>query len=119
MKAFAAYAYIATIAIIWVFLLGRHYYLIHIKFNAYMLEHHEAEWKKMKQDLTGWYRMPSWTLYYTKAVYDFIWRSDENLGDQAIALLKKRIRRFLFELPLFFFIVVFVTLVLIWTSVLR
>ena len=118
MKAIVAYTYIATIAIIWVFLWVRHFYLIHLM-NTYMLAYHEAEWNKMKKNLTGWYRMPSLTPYYTKAIYDYIWRSDENYGDQNITLQKGRIRRVVWELPLYFFAVLVLTVFLLWTGVLK
>ena len=82
-----------------------------------MLSYHESEWKKMKTD-TGWYR-PNWaTLYYSKAVYDFIWRSNENFGDESIATQKRIIKRFVWELIFYFIIVVVLTLSCILTGIL-
>ena len=78
---------------------------------------YKNEWEKMKED-TGWYR-PKWaTIYYSKAVHDFIWRSDESFNDEQIKLLKQKIRRFIWELPLYLVSVVIITLLFIWLGVL-
>ncbi len=77
-----------------------------------MLKSHNLFWEKMKND-TGWYR-PTWaTLYYSKAVYDFIWRSDEDLNDPLVRHLRRKIRRFIWELSIFFVGVLLTTILLI------
>jgi len=59
--------------------------------NKYMLEKYPTQWNDMKSD-TGWHR-PTWaTLYYTKSVYDFIWRSEEYFADENILSLKKKLK---------------------------
>lgn len=50
-----------------VVLWARHIYLVHFKFNDYMMSNYKIEWEKMKND-TGWYT-PSWaTLCYRHPV---------------------------------------------------
>jgi hypothetical protein len=50
-----------------------------------MSEKYSSEWADMKQD-TGWYR-PTWaTFYYTKSIYNFIWKSEENYNDNNLLL---------------------------------
>ena len=110
--------YIFVVTIAFVFLWVRHFYLIHFKLNRYMLKHHEFEWKKMKED-TSLSRLPWMNLYYTKAVSNFIWRSDEGYGDENIHLQRLRIRRFSWELPLYFVLVIGVTVLFIWSGILK
>jgi len=79
-----------------------------------MTINYKNEWDKMKED-TGWYR-PKWaTFYYSKAVYDFIWRSEESFNDDQIKFLKQKIRRFIWELPLYLILVVIISLFFIWS----
>lgn len=105
--------FLVLIASLYVFIWFRHYYLIHCKMNKYMLEKYPSQWNDMKHD-KGWYR-PTWaTLYYTKAVYDFIWRSEEYFADENVFLLKKKIKRFIWELPLFFVGAIFLSFFLVW-----
>jgi len=86
--------------------------------NNYMSEKYPNQWNIMKRD-TGWYR-PTWaTLYYTKAIYDFIWRSDEYFADKEILSLKRQIKRFVWELPLFFVVVISLSFLLVWIGWLR
>ncbi len=81
--------------------------------NKYMLEKYPAQWSDMKSD-TGWYR-PTWaTLYYTNAVYDFIWRSEEYFADENVLSLKRKIKRFIWELPLFFIGAIFLAFCFVW-----
>ena len=110
--------YMSFITASFIALCLRHYYLIHIKLDRYMHSNHRIKWEKMKKD-TGWYR-PSWaTLYYSKAVYDFIWHSDESFGDQTVVFQKRVIRRVILELASFFVIVIVLTLSLILSGILR
>ena len=96
---------------------ARHFYLVHIKLNSYMKINYKNEWEKMKDD-TGWYR-PKWaTIYYSRAVYKFIWKSDENFNDVKINILKRKIRRFVWELPLYLLVVAIITILLIRLEVL-
>lgn len=74
------YAYLLVVLASFVLLWGRHAYLIHIRLNKYMMRHHRESWEKMKED-TSLYRLPWMNFYYTKAVYDFIWNSEEDYGD--------------------------------------
>ncbi|MBA3011590.1 MAG: hypothetical protein FP812_15345 [Desulfobacula sp.] len=110
--------FIIAVGVAFVFLWARHYYLVHFKLNRYMLKHHEFEWKKMKQD-TSWGRAPWMNFYYTKKVYNFIWRSTENYGDKNIHLQKLVIRRFLWELPLYFVVVIGVAALFIGSGILK
>jgi len=73
-----------------------------------MMRHHRDSWEKMKED-TSLYRLPGMNLYYTKAVYDFIWNSEEDYGDTQVALQGKSIRRLLWELP--FYLVVLAAII--------
>lgn len=111
------HVYVGIVLMSFMFIWARHFYLIHIKLNRYMLLRHPSEWKAMKENL-GWYR-PQWaTLYYSKAVYDFIWRSGEDFGDENVSRLKRMIKAFIRELPIYFLSVTFITLLLIWFRVL-
>lgn len=65
---------------------------------------------------SGWYR-PSWAnLYYSKAVYEFLWKTDECFHDATICILKRKIRNVMRELLIFFTAFVFTLSVLIWRS---
>ena len=100
-----------VVALSFISIWARHYWLIR-SLGKYMDAFHKSKWREMMED-TGWFR-PTWTtLYYSKAVYDFIWRSADTLGDDNICVFKKRIKRFIWELPLFFFIVTIVSALLI------
>ena len=67
------------------------------------------EWLRMKED-TGWYR-PSWaTLYYSKAVYEFIWGKALTINDENIDSIKLKIKRIVWELPILFISVMIITL---------
>jgi hypothetical protein len=112
-KDMVGYIYLVVIASIFIFIWIRHYYLIHFKMNSYMSAKYSTQWNEMKRD-TGWYR-PAWaTLYYTKAIYDFIWRSEESYDDDNIISLRKEIKRFIWELPLFFVSVIFLSFCFVW-----
>jgi hypothetical protein len=72
----------------------------------------------MKED-TAWYR-PSWaTLYYGKAVYEFIWGEKTILNDENIDSIKRKIKRIIWELPIFFVAVVTITIVFISLGLLK
>ncbi len=89
------------IAMSFIYLWGRHYWLVHTVLNNYMELKHKTKWDKMKED-TGWLR-PKWaTLYFSQAVFEYIWKSDNNFSDQELNLLKKKIKRFIWELPIYF-----------------
>jgi hypothetical protein len=78
---------------------------------------HKDEWEKMMED-TGWLR-PKWaTFYYSNAVYVFIWKSDESFGDEYISFLKRKIKRIIWELPLYFVSVIVLTFLFIYFKVL-
>ncbi len=90
-----------AIVILACFVCIRHHYLVHYKFKKYMSANHNEKWHLMMQE-RGWLPAPTWSnTYFTKAIYDFIWRSEENYGDPNIDFLRKQIRRFILELPLF------------------
>jgi len=110
--------YIFVVAIAFVFIWTRHFYLVHFKLNQYMLKNHKFEWNKMKED-TSLYRLPWMNLYYTKAVYNFIWRSVETYGDENIHMQRLKICRFRWELPLYFVLVMVVTILFIWSGILK
>lgn len=110
--------YIGSVLTVFVLIWIRHYHLIVFRFGRYMSDRHPAVWKAMIED-AGWYR-PQWaTLYYSKAVYDFIWRSEEDFGEKDIAELKKKIRAIIWELPLYFVAVAVITSLLIWSGILQ
>jgi len=112
MNSIIANSYIMLIAISYIFLWGRHYWLVHKILNNYMELNYRNEWNKSKED-TGWSR-PNWaTLYYSKAVYDFVWRSDEIFNDDQINILKQKIKRFIWEFPIFFVAAVIVAVFII------
>ncbi len=72
----------------------------------------------MKED-TGWYA-PTWAnLYFTKAVYDFIWKAHETFGDEEVTRLRHRIRSIIWELLLFLISVPVVTFLLILAGAFR
>ena len=109
--------YLILVGFWFVYIWINHYYLIHFKMNNYMLKKYPTYWNKMKSD-TSWYR-PTWaTLYYTKAIYDFIWRSEEYFADNNIFFLKRKIKRIIWELPLFFIVVIFCSICLVWFGLL-
>jgi hypothetical protein len=110
--------YLWLLPISFVALWLRHVYLVHVKFNRYMREHWGLQWKRMKEDTTL-YRLSWMNLYFTKAAYDFIWRSDETYGDENIASQRKVMRRFIWELPLYFLAAVGSTIVLVVLGLLR
>ena len=110
--------YIWFVGIAFIIIWARHVYLVHYKLNKYMTQNHGNIWETMKHD-TGWYR-PNWaTLYYSKAVYDFIWKSSETYGDDYLTVLKKEIKRFIWELPLYFVAVILITYLLILMGILK
>jgi hypothetical protein len=80
--------------------------------------HFNDEWSKMKEN-TGWYR-PNWaTLYYGKAVYEFIWGKDRLFNDENIDSILRKIKRIIWELPAFFIVVVGMTILLISLGILK
>jgi len=104
--------YVFVVFSVFVFIWFKHSWLIHVSLNNHMKTYHNNTWQKMKDD-TGWYR-PTWaTLYFSKAVYDFIWRSEESFGDTSIPVLRKRIKKVIWELPLFFIATTLLTIMLI------
>lgn len=106
--------YILVVAAMFLTIWMKHYWLIRFVLNKHMSNCHKLVWQKMKDD-TGWYR-PNWaTLYFSKAVYDFIWRSEESFGDANIPVLRRRIKRIIWELPLFFGAIPLLTVLLIRT----
>jgi hypothetical protein len=88
-----------------------------------MFKHHESEWviiRKETKDLFGMESLfPPKYVSNTKAVYNFIWRSSECFGDNNILLQRRRIRRFIWELPLFFVVVILATLIFTITSIIK
>lgn len=114
--------YIVVVVMIFILLWARHFYFVRIKLSNYMKENYSHNWHKMLND-TSWYS-PSWAnLYYTKSVYDFIWRKDESFNEYSDDIflrdIKKSIRRFAWELPLFFLFVFLLTLFLIISGLLK
>jgi hypothetical protein len=89
-----------------------------------MLEHHESEWKAIKEEHPNWFRIEPWPsslmfTFYSRAVYKFIWRSEESFGDQVILRQRRKIRRIIWELPLYFVVLIAATLSLILTGILK
>lgn len=112
-----AQLYIIIIAALFLTIWIRHYYLIHFVLDNYMSANYPKIWSNMKED-TGWYR-PSWaTIYYTKAIYRFIWKSDDYFGDKNLKLLKPKIKKIVWELPLYFVSVIIITFILIYLRIL-
>ena len=100
-----------------VFLWIRHFYLVHIKLNKYMNKYHFSKWSVMKND-TGWYR-PVWaSFYFSKGIYGFVWKSEEDFNDVNIVKLRKSIKLFVWELVLFFGGTVLTSILLIWLDIL-
>jgi hypothetical protein len=119
----AAYIYLFAVAISFVAIWVRHFYLVY-KLNIFMLEHHESEWKTTKEEHPNWFGIESWPssvmfTFYSRAAYNFIWRSEESFGDQAILRQRRKIRRFIWELPLYFVMLIAATLFLILTGILK
>lgn len=111
MKFIFGQIYIVVVMLSFISIWARHYWLIR-SLGAYMVEFHKSNWQKMMEN-TSWLR-PTWaTLYYSKAVYDFIWKSADTLGDDNIDIFRKKIKRIMWELSLFFFIVTIVSALLI------
>jgi hypothetical protein len=70
-----------------------------------MMSHFKNFWEELKED-SRWYR-PSWAnLYHSKAVHDFIWRSDEDFGDANIRILKQKIKRIIWEFVAYILIII-------------
>jgi hypothetical protein len=119
----AAYIYLFALAISFVVIWVRHFYLVY-KLNIFMLEHHGSEWKTIKEEHPNWFGIEPWPssvmfTFYSRAAYKFIWRSEESFGDQAILRLRRKIRRFIWELPLYFVVLIASTLFLILTGILK
>lgn len=107
-----AQIYILIVVLFFIFIWLKHFYLVHFKLNSYMNLNFKNEWDKMKEN-TGWYR-PSWaTLYFSKAIHEFIWKTDTNFNDKNISLIKHKIKKIIWELPVFFISVVIVTVFVI------
>jgi hypothetical protein len=105
--------------LIWV----KYFYRIY-EFNKYMLACHNLEWMTIKTQTNEWLWMES--LFSSpklninaKATYDFIWRSNESFGDEGICLRRNNIRRVIFELPLFFAGLMFITVIFTVLGILR
>jgi len=107
-----AQLYILLIVLIFIYIWAKHFYLVHVILNNYMKTKYGNEWDNMKND-TSWYRPPWATLYFSKSIYDFIWKSDFDFKDKNLMILKKRIKRIGLELPIFFIFVFFSTILFI------
>lgn len=87
-----------------------------------MFAHHKAEWININKQ-EDWLGMESlFASKFTpnsKAIYKFVWCSNEYFGDNNISIQRLRIRRIIWELPLFFVIIISMTLLLIITGILR
>lgn len=84
----------------WVFLWARHIYLVRYKMNRYMMDHYKDDWKAMK-DHPQWYERRMAGIYYSKAVKDFIWKSDIDYGDKNVRILKHKIKRIMLEFSIY------------------
>jgi hypothetical protein len=118
-----AYLFVFLVAASWVFLWVRHFYLVY-KLNVFLMKYHQEDWESFKRQNPNWLEMEPWPsslifTCYSRAPYNFIWRSRESYGDQSIVVQRQRIRRFVWELPLWFVAVVAVIVLLILTGVLR
>ncbi len=118
-----AHIYAIVVATSFVMLWVRHFYLVY-KFYIYILKHHYSEWQIIKLENPNWLGIEPWPssvrfTFYSRAVYNFVWRSQETFEDQSIFFLRRRIRRFILELPLYFVVVIATTLFLILTGILR
>lgn len=115
--------YMIAVAICYVLLWIRHFRFVY-KLYIYVLEHHMSEWKIIKREYPNWLGLEAWPssamfTFYSRAVYNFVWRSEETFGDPYILSLRRRIRRFVWELPLYFVVVTVTALLLVWSGILR
>jgi len=118
-----AYIFLIIVPISFILLWIRHFHLVY-KLNIFLMRHHRASWDAFKGRNPNWFGMEPWPsalvfTFYSRAAYNFIWRSEESYGDQSIILQKRRIRRFVWELPMYFVAVMAAAALLISVGVLR
>jgi hypothetical protein len=75
------------LAVLW-FFVARMYYMIYWKFDNYMAGHHKKEWMEMVKNF------PPPLGYYiiNRPITYFIFRSNENFGDNQIDIWRRKIR---------------------------
>ena len=108
----AAYTYLFMVLALFLLLWLRHVYLVY-KLNTFLLKYHKREWEDFRKQNPSWLRMESWPsslafTFYSRAAYNFTWRSKETHGNQAIDAQRRRIRRFVWELPGYLIVVMLV-----------
>jgi len=114
---FAQY-YIFFVISLFIFIMLRHVYLLRIKLTRILKKNHMVEWDKIEDD-TGWLT-PTWSsIYRTKAFYDFVWHSNDDLNDNEIKVVRKKLKRIVYELIIAFITIMFVTVLLINLGILR
>jgi hypothetical protein len=87
----------------WIFVLIRHGFLVRFPFRKHMSKNHPVEWESLKND-SNW--TATWIHpYYSQAVYNFIWRSQDNFNDPIVEKYKKQIRWSGWHIPLYFIFV--------------
>ena len=119
----AAYLFLFLVPASFVFLWVRHFYLVY-KLNVFMMKYHRENWENFKNQNPNWLEMEPWPsllmfTFYSRGPYKFIWHSQESYGDHSIVIQRRRIKRFIWELPLWFIAVVAATILLMLTGILR
>ena len=104
--------YFFIVVALFVFIGAKHVYVFQRQFEPHMVRHHADRWEAMKSGFV-------WKFYHTKAIYDFVWKSDEAFNDEDIVAYRKKLRRIALEIPLFFVLVPAITFPLLCFGVLR
>lgn len=107
-----SYVYFFCVVVLFVFIGVKHIYVFQRQFDPYMCRHHTGRWEAMKSGFV-------WKLYHTKAIYDFVWKSDEAFNDDNIVEYRNKLRRIAWEIPLFFVLIPAITFPLLFFGFLK
>jgi hypothetical protein len=84
-----------------------------------MKEKFPDKWEILKEP-TGFLAAPSWrAIEHSDNVSNFIWESNEEYGDPYIGMLRSKIKRFKWEMILFFILVPIITFGLVIIGVIK
>jgi hypothetical protein len=79
------------------------------KLNTFIESRYSTQWEIIKEkwpDFTWQLGMKLRGPYPSRAIYNFIWRSKEDFGDEEVRFLKGKVRQIRWKLSLFFFVVI-------------